>query len=104
MIIAGRHPQISCTSCDLPVVRPIAERAIAAAGMKDRVSAAELDFLTQPIPPADVVTMGLILHDWNLESESSTSCVRHTTPCRREGRSSWSRTSSTTRGVRTSSV
>ena len=67
MIIAGRHPQISCTSCDLPVVRPIAERAIAAAGMKDRVSAAELDFLTQPIPPADVVTMGLILHDWNLE-------------------------------------
>jgi len=35
--------------------------------MKDRVSAAELDFLTQPIPPADVVTMGLILHDWNLE-------------------------------------
>lgn len=67
MIIAGRHPQISCTSCDLPIVRPIAERAIAAAGMKDRVSAAELDFFTQPIPPADVVTMGLILHNWNLE-------------------------------------
>jgi len=32
MIIAGRDPQISCTSYDLPVVRPIAERAIAAAG------------------------------------------------------------------------
>ncbi len=67
MIVAQHHPHMRCTTCDLPVVRPIAERTIAAAGMEDRVSAAELDFLTGPIPPADVVTMGLILHDWNLE-------------------------------------
>ncbi len=67
IIVAERHPHLHCTTCDLPVVRPIAERAIAAAGVADRVSAADLDFFTEPIPKADVVTMGLILHDWNLE-------------------------------------
>ena len=50
-------------------MRPIAERAIAAAGVADRVRAVDLDFFADPIPPADVVTMGLILHDWNLEKK-----------------------------------
>ena len=68
-IVAQRHPHLQCTSCDLPVVRPIADRAIAAAGVADRVSAVDLDFFADPIPPADVVTMGLILHDWNLEKK-----------------------------------
>jgi hypothetical protein len=67
VITAQRHPHLRCSSCDLPVVRPIAERAIAAAGIADRVSAVNLDFFADPIPPADVVTMGMILHDWNLE-------------------------------------
>ena len=31
-IVAARHPHLRCTSFDLPVVEPIAERAIAAAG------------------------------------------------------------------------
>jgi hypothetical protein len=48
-------------------VAPIADRAIAAAGLADRVSTASGDFFADPIPKADVVTMGLILHDWNLE-------------------------------------
>ncbi|HEX7115645.1 MAG TPA: methyltransferase, partial [Steroidobacter sp.] len=41
--------------------------AIAAAGVADRVEAVALDFLVDPIPPADVVTMSLILHDWDLD-------------------------------------
>ena len=67
IITAERHPHLRCTTCDLPVVRPIAERAISAAGVGDRVTAADLDFFTEPIPSADIVTMGMILHDWNLE-------------------------------------
>ena len=67
VIVAQRHSHMRCTTCDLPVVRPIAERTIAAAGIGDRVSVADLDFFTEPIPEADVVTMGMILHDWNLE-------------------------------------
>jgi hypothetical protein len=67
IIVAQRHPHMRCITCDLPVVRPIAERAITAAGIGDRVNVADLDFFTEPIPAADVVTMGMILHDWNLE-------------------------------------
>jgi hypothetical protein len=68
-IVAQRHPHLRCKTCDLPVVRPIAERAIAAAGVADRVEAVALDFFVDPIPPADVVTMGMILHDWNLDKK-----------------------------------
>jgi hypothetical protein len=67
MIVATRHSHLQCTSYDLPVVAPIAERTIAAAGLSDRVTAASGDFFADPLPEADVITMGLILHDWNLD-------------------------------------
>lgn len=66
-ILAARHPHLRCTSYDLPPVAPIAEKAIAAAGLSDRVSVASGDFFAEPLPRADVITMGLILHDWNLD-------------------------------------
>jgi len=66
-IVAGRHPHLSCRSYDLPVVRPIAERRIEAAGMTGRVRAEPIDFFTDDFPKADLITMGMILHDWNLE-------------------------------------
>jgi SAM-dependent methyltransferase len=68
-ILATHHPHLACTSYDLPVVAPIAERAIAAAGLSDRVSVASGDFFADPLPKADVITMGLILHDWNLDGK-----------------------------------
>jgi SAM-dependent methyltransferase len=67
MIVARRHPHLRCVSADLPAVTAIAERKIAAAGLAERVSARALDVFAEPIPPADVVTLGMILHDWNLE-------------------------------------
>jgi SAM-dependent methyltransferase len=70
MVLAGRHPHLRCTSYDLPVVRPIAERAVAAAGLTDRVAVASGDFFADPLPPADVITMGLVLHDWNLDRKT----------------------------------
>jgi hypothetical protein len=66
-ILATHHPHLQCMSYDLPVVVPIAERAIAAAGLTDRVTAVSGDFFADPLPQADVITMGLILHDWNLD-------------------------------------
>jgi SAM-dependent methyltransferase len=66
-ILASRHPHLRCISYDLPVVAPIAERAVAAAGLADRVTTASGDFFADPLPQADVITMGLILHDWNLD-------------------------------------
>ncbi len=67
IIVASRHPHMRCTSFDLPVVEPIARRTIEAAGLTDRVTAAAGDFFVDPLPQADVITMGLILHDWNLD-------------------------------------
>jgi hypothetical protein len=66
-IVAGRHPHLSCASYDLPVVKPIAGRRLAEAGLAGRVTAGEIDFLKDEFPKADLITMGMILHDWNLE-------------------------------------
>ena len=67
LIVAARHPHLRCTSFDLPVVEPIANKTIAAAGLAERVATASGDFFMDPLPKADVITMGMILHDWNLE-------------------------------------
>lgn len=68
-MVAAAHPHIRCTSFDLPNVVPIAKRRIAAAGLEDRVTAVGGDFFADPLPKADAVTMGMILHDWNLEKK-----------------------------------
>jgi hypothetical protein len=69
MTIAARYPHLKCTSFDLPVVAPIAEKSIASAGLTDRIAVASGDFFADPLPRADVITMGHILHDWNLETK-----------------------------------
>jgi hypothetical protein len=66
MEAAKRHPHLRCISFDLPVVEPIARKHIAAAELSDRVSAASGDFFKDSLPKADLITMGMILHDWNL--------------------------------------
>ncbi|MFN0067644.1 MAG: methyltransferase [Limisphaerales bacterium] len=67
--VARRHPHLRCTSFDLPPVEPIARRHIAAAGLADRITTAAGDFFQDPLPRADLITMGMILHDWNLEKK-----------------------------------
>jgi SAM-dependent methyltransferase len=66
-ILASHHAHLQCVSYDLPAVAPIAEKAIAAAGMSDRVTVVSGDFFAGPLPKADVIAMSLILHDWNLD-------------------------------------
>ena len=58
-----------CVSADLPAATAIAARKVAAAGLADRVSAQPIDFFADPLPKADVITMGMILPDWNLEKK-----------------------------------
>jgi hypothetical protein len=67
--LARRHPHLQATSFDLPAVEPIARRAIAAAGLSGRIATASGNFFEDPLPKADVITMGMILHDWNLEKK-----------------------------------
>ena len=65
-LVASRHAHLSCHSSDLPVVQPIAERNIRKQGLSERVQADVVDFLHDEFPRADIITMGMILHDWNL--------------------------------------
>jgi hypothetical protein len=66
---AKRHAHLKCESFDLPQVEPVARKHIASAGLSERVTAVSGDFFKDPLPKADVITMGMILHDWNLEKK-----------------------------------
>lgn len=68
-LVAARHPHLQCVSFDLPPVEPIARRWIDKAALSDRVQVVSGNFFEQPLPRADVITMGLILHDWNLKNK-----------------------------------
>src|SRR5262249_56484680 len=67
--VAKKHPHLQCTSFDLPAVEPIAKKHIAAAGLSDRVGTSSGDFFKDRLPKADIITMGRILHDWNLDKK-----------------------------------
>jgi precorrin-6B methylase 2 len=69
IFVARRHPHMKCTTCDLPAVVPIAQKTIEAHGLGDRITASSVDIFSEPLPKADVITMGMILHDWNLEKK-----------------------------------
>ncbi|HVU00200.1 MAG TPA: methyltransferase [Polyangiaceae bacterium] len=69
MALARAHAHLSLTSFDLPPVAPIATRNVQAAGLAERVAIAAGDFFAGPLPKADVVVMGNILHDWNEEKK-----------------------------------
>jgi len=67
--VARKHPHLQCISFDLPPVEPIARKHIAAARLNDRITTASGDFFKDALPKADLITMGMILHDWNLEKK-----------------------------------
>ena len=69
IIVAERHPHLCCTTFDVPAVEPIAKRTIDSAGLSERVTTAAGDFFRDSLPKADVITMGMILHDWNLDQK-----------------------------------
>jgi hypothetical protein len=68
-IVAARHPQMQCRTCDLADVQPIAERRVKERNLGDRVTTETIDFFADEFPKADIITMGMILHDWNLENK-----------------------------------
>ncbi|WP_432709737.1 methyltransferase [Pedobacter sp.] len=69
LTVAKYHPHMICTSFDLPIVVPIAIENIQRAELQNQVKTASGDFFNDPIPPADVVVMGNILHDWDEEKK-----------------------------------
>ena len=67
--IALAHPHLQGLGFDLPGVAPVFEEYVARHGLGDRLSFHTGDFFTDDLPPADVITMGHILHDWDLDQK-----------------------------------
>src|SRR4029077_10123194 len=65
--VALAHPHIAGTGFDLPEVGPIFADYVAENGLSGRVKFSANSFFDAPIPKADVVMMGHILHDWDLD-------------------------------------
>ena len=68
-IVADKHTHLTFNSFDLPPVSPHARQRIDEAGLTDRINVVTGDFFEDDLPKADVITMGNILHDWNLEKK-----------------------------------
>lgn len=68
-IVGTHHSHLKLISFDLPPVLPHARKHVEAAGMADRIKVVAGDFFAGDLPKADVITMGNILHDWNLEKK-----------------------------------
>ncbi|MDB6125691.1 MAG: O-methyltransferase family 2 [Pedosphaera sp.] len=65
--LANKH--LTGTGYDLPVVQPIFEKYIRSHQLENRIRFQAGDFFKDALPSADVIVMGHILHDWNLEDK-----------------------------------
>jgi SAM-dependent methyltransferase len=67
--LALAHPHLRGGGFDLPAVRPIFEEFVRSHSLAGRLQFFAGDFHRDPLPQADVLVMGRILHDWNLEQK-----------------------------------
>jgi hypothetical protein len=63
------HPHLTGGSFDIPACGPVFERYVASHGLSDRLRFYPGDFFKDKLPPADVLVMGHILHDWDMEEK-----------------------------------
>ena len=64
-----QHPHLTGGVFELPQVEPVCEEFAARAGVSDRLTFYAGDFFTDPLPSADVIVLGHILHDWGIEAK-----------------------------------
>jgi hypothetical protein len=69
--VALAHDHLSGGGFDLPPVGPIFEEYVDSHGLGDRLRFYPGDFFENPLPAADVLVMGRILHDWDLEGKKT---------------------------------
>jgi SAM-dependent methyltransferase len=67
--LARTHPHLRGIGFDLPVARGPFEEFVRSFGLEERIAFVDGDFFADPLPRADVVTLGHILHDWDLEQK-----------------------------------
>jgi hypothetical protein len=67
--IALANPHLSGIGFDLPEVGPIFEEYVEKNAVAARLRFVAGSFFEHPLPPADVILMGHILHDWGLDDK-----------------------------------
>ncbi|HVW08357.1 MAG TPA: methyltransferase [Bryobacteraceae bacterium] len=65
------NPHLTGIGFDLPEVAPIFEDYVESLGLSARVRFQPGNFFSDPLPKADVIMMGHILHDWNLDEKKT---------------------------------
>jgi hypothetical protein len=67
--VALAHTHLTGGNFDLPAVGPIFEKYVSQHGLNERLHFYAGDFFKDRLPSADVLVMGHILHDWDLEEK-----------------------------------
>jgi ubiquinone/menaquinone biosynthesis C-methylase UbiE len=67
--LAQEHTHLSGGGFDLPPVKPIFDAYVARHALSERLRFYPGDFMKDPLPSADVLIMGHILHDWDLPTK-----------------------------------
>jgi hypothetical protein len=67
--VALAHGHLTGGNFDLPVVQPIFDEYVAKNGLSERLKFHPGSFFEMPLPSADVLIMGHILHDWDLSEK-----------------------------------
>jgi len=67
--VALKNPHLDCVGFDLAEVAPIFEEYVEENGLTSRVRFQPGNFFEDPLPNVDVIMMGHILHDWNLQEK-----------------------------------
>ena len=69
--VALHNAHIAGIGFDLPEVAPVFEEHVEAHGLSSRVRFQPGNFFEHSLPNVDVILMGHILHDWNLEEKKA---------------------------------
>lgn len=67
--VALKNPHVHGIGFDLPEVAPIFEEYVEQNDLSSRLRFQSGSFFTDPLPKVDVIMMGHILHDWNLDEK-----------------------------------
>jgi O-methyltransferase domain/Dimerisation domain len=67
--LALAHPHLTGGGFDLPPLAPIFDSFVSRAGLAGRLAFSPGDFFNDPLPTADVLVLGHILHDWDLDKK-----------------------------------
>jgi SAM-dependent methyltransferase len=71
VVLAQAHPHLTGGGFDLPVVEHAFNRYVDRHGLADRLRFYGGDFFHDPLPCADVLVMGRILHNWDLATKKA---------------------------------